>query len=76
MYIILVYDLASDRTSKIHKKCSIYLSWKQNSVFEGEVTESQYEKLTTWIDDYFQDSETVIIYRFRNKNAVKKTSFW
>ena len=70
MYIILVYDLKSKRTNKMHKKCSQYLHWKQNSVFEGEITKSKYKKLKNWINNYVEDDETVLIYSIRTKDAL------
>lgn len=75
MYVVLVYDLKKGRTNKIHKECSQYLDWKQNSLFEGEITESQYEELTDWISNYVLDSEKVAVYRFRSENSMKKDIF-
>ena len=39
MYVILVYDVDQKRTAKMLKLCRRYLSWIQNSVFEGEISE-------------------------------------
>lgn len=75
MYVILVYDLKADRTDKIHKKCSQYLTWKQNSLFEGELTKAQYSELSSWINEYVGDSESVIIYTLRTEDAVNKNVF-
>lgn len=75
MYILLVYDLNSERTQKMHKFCSKYLEWKQNSVFEGEVTEAQLKEISEWVDSYTKDEETVIIYEVRAKSAIEKHIF-
>ena len=50
MYVILVYDIKSDQggakvLSKTFKTCKKYLMHIQNSVFEGEISESQLLKL-------------------------------
>ena len=37
MFVILVYDIKEQRVTKVLKKCREYLSWVQNSVFEGEI---------------------------------------
>lgn len=37
MYVIAVYDVASERTGKMLRLCREYLHWVQNSVFEGEI---------------------------------------
>ena len=41
MYIIVIYDAQSKRCPKLHKYLKQHLTWIQNSVFEGEVTEAQ-----------------------------------
>ena len=43
MYVLIVYDVSVERVSKVHKLLKRYLNWRQNSVFEGEVTNSQIE---------------------------------
>lgn len=75
MYVILVYDVEAERTVKIHKECGQYLTWKQNSLFEGELTKSQFEELSGWIQDYVKDDEKVVIYRLRSEDAVDKEVF-
>lgn len=45
MYIIAVYDVASERTGKMLRLCRQYLHWIQNSVFEGELTSVQLKEL-------------------------------
>ena len=47
MYVILVYDVDQKRTAKMLKLCRRYLSWIQNSVFEGEISEVQLKQLQT-----------------------------
>ena len=47
MYVILVYDVDQKRTAKKLKLCRRYLSWIQNSVFEGEISEVQLKQLTS-----------------------------
>lgn len=45
MYVILVYDIGDKRVGKMLKLCRKYLNWIQNSVFEGEISESQLKRL-------------------------------
>ena len=45
MYVIAVYDVASERTGKMLKLCRQYLHWIQNSVFEGELSAVQLHEL-------------------------------
>ncbi len=40
-YVIAVYDIEEKRVGKMLKLFRKYLTWVQNSVFEGELTEAQ-----------------------------------
>lgn len=74
MYVILVYDVAQERTSRALKTCRRYLHWIQNSVFEGELSEAQLKALQkelTQILDTGYDS--VIIFHFRQEKWVERT---
>ena len=66
MYVIIVYDINVDRVNKVKSFLRQYLFWIQNSVFEGEVTESEfkiiYNGLMNIID---QDVDSIIIYKLR-----------
>ncbi|OGV86092.1 MAG: CRISPR-associated endonuclease Cas2, partial [Melioribacter sp. RIFOXYB12_FULL_38_5] len=41
MYLIIVYDAGPKKGIKLLKYLRRHLLWVQNSVFEGEVTESE-----------------------------------
>ncbi len=45
MYVIVVYDVEQERVGKVCQLLRRYLRWVQNSAFEGELTESQLERL-------------------------------
>ncbi|AUJ32820.1 MAG: CRISPR-associated endonuclease Cas2 [Liquorilactobacillus nagelii] len=78
MYIILVYDIALDQNGAkvlrhVFKICKKYLSHVQKSVFEGELTKSQLQKLTTELDKWVRnDKDSIIIFKNRNKNWLDK----
>ncbi|MFZ8847528.1 MAG: CRISPR-associated endonuclease Cas2 [Candidatus Hydrothermia bacterium] len=68
MFVILVYDVSEKRAYKVHKICSKYLTWIQNSVFEGEITEAQLRMLKDEIKEIIDEKEdSIIIYKFRTK---------
>ena len=46
MYVIIVYDINVDRVNKVKSFLRQHLFWIQNSVFEGDVTESEFEVIT------------------------------
>ncbi len=74
MYYIVVYDIASPRRlPKILKHCRRYFNWVQNSVFEGELTESQFEKFIKELNKKFNKSEdSVIIYSLMDKKWITR----
>jgi CRISPR-associated protein Cas2 len=67
MYYILVYDVKEKRVAKIHKLMKKYLNWVQNSVFEGELTEGQFEALHIELKGRIMEEEdSVIVYELGN----------
>ena len=49
------------------------LFWIQNSVFEGDLTESEYNHVTSGLNNIINPNEdSVIIYRFRTKDEMNR----
>lgn len=66
MFVILVYDVNQKRVAKVLKKCRQYLSWVQNSVFEGEISDANLKKLKMELNRIIVDEEdSVILYNLR-----------
>ena len=73
MYVIIVYDVSVERVSKICGFLRQYLHWIQNSVFEGELTNAEFEKIKNNIKRIIdENSDSVIIYRFSHSYLLKK----
>ena len=69
MYLILVYDVGEKKVSNMMKLCREYLQHVQNSVFEGEITQSHYRELVYRIGKIIRfDVDSVIIYELWNNN--------
>lgn len=69
MYVILVYDFGERRVSKALKTCRKYLTWVQNSVFEGEITEGNLKKLKSELQSkMIKEEDSIIIYTLSNNN--------
>lgn len=67
MFVILVYDFGEKRVGRALKKCRKYLTWVQNSVFEGDISVANLKKLKCELSDIMERSEdSVIIYTFRS----------
>lgn len=66
MFVILVYDVNQSRVVKVLKKCRQHLTWVQNSVLEGEISDANYKKLLMDLERIIDKSEdSVIIYNMR-----------
>lgn len=79
MYVILVYDINLEEKEgqrvlrKVFKTCKKYLVHIQNSVFEGELLESQAIKLKSELDMYIrEDKDSVILFKSRSKGWMEK----
>ena len=68
MYVLLVYDVDVARVLKVCKFLRRYLHWVQNSVFEGELRESQLEEVR-WGLKQLIDPATDSIYLYRVRDA-------
>ncbi len=73
MFVILVYDFSEKRVGKALKICRKYLTWVQNSVFEGEITEGNLKKLKIELTKKMEKSEdSIILYSFNNTRYTHK----
>lgn len=79
MYVILVYDINLEESEgpkvlrNVFKICKKYLTHIQNSVFEGELLESQEMRLRKELDKYIrQDKDSVILFKSRNQKWLDK----
>lgn len=62
MYIIMVYDVNQKRVNKVLNTARKYLEWIQNSVLEGEITESKFERLKREIELIIEEEEDSVIF--------------
>ncbi|MCS7202556.1 MAG: CRISPR-associated endonuclease Cas2 [Dictyoglomus sp.] len=73
MYVIMVYDINEERVNKVLKVGRKYLTWVQNSVLEGEITEAKFEKLKIEIKEIINPEEdSVIFYIFRTTKYTER----
>lgn len=79
MYVILVYDINLEEKEgqkvlrNAYKICKKYLVHIQNSVFEGELLESQMLKLKTELNRYIRDDkDSVIVFKSRSQRWLDK----
>lgn len=73
MFVIITYDVNVKRVGKVCKKLKEYLTWTQNSVFEGELTKTQYLKCRQAIEDIIKPEEdSLYYYVVENPRYLKK----
>lgn len=73
IFIILVYDFGEKRVGKALKICRKYLTWVQNSVFEGEIGEANLKKLTMELSKIMDKNyDSIILYKFNNTRYSKR----
>lgn len=78
MYVILVYDISISengqrRWNRVFKICKQYLNHVQNSVFEGEILESDLFKLKkSIVKEINKTHDSVIIFISRNERWLQK----
>lgn len=79
MYVILVYDIDLEEKEgqrvlrNVFKICKKYLVHIQNSVFEGELLESQMLKLKVELNKYVRnDKDSVIVFKSRHQRWLDK----
>lgn len=75
MFVILVYDVNVKRVNKVLKKSRQYLTWVQNSVLEGEISEVNFIKLKTEIEKIInKEEDSCLFYTFRTTRYSRRES--
>jgi CRISPR-associated protein Cas2 len=73
MYVIIVYDVGVERVNKIKKFLRTWLNWVQNSVFEGELTKSEFIKVQQGIKNIVdKEFDSVIIFKLRDRKFIDR----
>ncbi|MDM7461383.1 MAG: CRISPR-associated endonuclease Cas2 [bacterium] len=73
MYVIMVYDVNVARVQKVLKTGRKYLTWVQNSVFEGELTEAQLARLQRALLKIIDPNEdSVLFYLLRSTAYLER----
>ncbi|NJF24256.1 CRISPR-associated endonuclease Cas2 [Thermococcus sp. Bubb.Bath] len=66
MYVIVVYDVDVKRVAKVHRFLRTHLHWRQNSVFEGEVSRAQLYEIKRTLKSLIGEEDSVLIYELPN----------
>jgi CRISPR-associated protein Cas2 len=72
-YVLVVYDIGVERINGVRQFLRRYLTWIQNSAFEGELSEGQLERVKVGLKRLIkQDEDSVIIFTASSKKWLKK----
>ncbi|MDV0447846.1 CRISPR-associated endoribonuclease Cas2 [Methanosarcinaceae archaeon Ag5] len=72
MYVVIVYDVNVEYVNKVRIFLKQYLNWVQNSVFEGELTEAEYNKVMNHLEKIIDKANGhVLCYISRDKRYLK-----
>ena len=73
MYVIIVYDINVDRVNNVKAFLRQYLFWIQNSVFEGEVSESEFKLIYNGLMKIIDENvDSIIIYKLRMAELLNR----
>lgn len=76
MFVILTYDIEEKRINRVRKILKKYLTWTQNSVFEGEITEGKLHKCLSEINKFInKKTDSIYVYRVKISKNIKKDVF-
>jgi CRISPR-associated protein Cas2 len=75
VYVVVVYDVRADRTRLLLNYLRRYLTHVQNSVFEGEITEGELERIHNHLGDLLNPGESTIIYTASSEAYLDRTVF-
>jgi CRISPR-associated protein Cas2 len=71
--VIITYDIEDKRINKVRKTLKKYLTWTQNSVFEGEITEGKLHKCLSEINKLIdKKTDSIYVYRVKISKNIKK----
>ena len=73
MYVIVVYDVRDQaRMNRLRWFLRARMSWVQNSVFEGDMSEGQLRYLMAGIEDIISGEDSVIVYALPSDKYLKR----
>lgn len=70
MFVVIVYDVQADRTQEICNYLRRWLDWRQNSVFDGRLTQSEYERVLSWLRSFVRGGEQVLVYTTTREDSL------
>ena len=74
LFVIIVYDISSNQINRVRIFLKQYLNWVQNSVFEGELTKTEFRIIEKTIKETIdKEQDYVKIYTLRSDKYLEKS---
>ena len=70
MFVVITYDVQSNRTEVFRKILTRFLTHEQNSVFLGDLTESSWKKLRSSLSAAMIPGDRILKIEAKNKHNV------
>ena len=71
--MLIVYDIGVERINGVRQFLRQYLTWIQNSAFEGELSEGRIERVKVGVKRLIKkDEDSVIIFTASSKKWLQK----
>ncbi len=68
-----MYDISVERLDEVRRFLKGYLTWIQNSVFEGPLTEAQFREMKIELKKKIDsENDSIIIYKMRSEKIFDK----
>ena len=71
MFVVVCYDVPAERTGLFKKTLKEYLMHEQNSVFMGDISESEWIKLTSRIAQVIEPDDHILTLVCRNRHNAQ-----
>lgn len=76
MHVIIIYDIEVERIDAVRHIIKQYLTWIQNSAFEGEITQGLLDELCLKVLSIIdKDRDSVIVYTINNPTWLNKLTW-
>ena len=76
MFVIITYDVDVKRVAKVCKKLKEYLTWAQNSVFEGEISKTLLMNCLNELERIIDKNvDSIYVYTVKNPKQIQKTCY-
>jgi CRISPR-associated protein Cas2 len=71
LYVVIVYDAGVERIDRIRVFLKQYLDWVQNSVFEGELTKSEFVQVKSKLKELIdEDYDSILFYHVKDEKYL------